>query len=106
MMDMNGTVHQHKKNMNSHPHKTDCKPLKRIHPYTLHTLSVYANVVVFHFHVLFFIVIAIAVVLCSLARSVCVQFAFVIFSLNVHFICLEIKNNLIIYRINIHIELC
>lgn len=47
----------------------------------------------------FFIVIA--VVLCLLA--VCV---FVIFSLNVHFICLEIKNNLIIYRINIHIELC
>lgn len=38
-----------------------------------------------------------------LAGLVCVC-AFVIYSLNVHFICLEIKNNLIIYRINIHIE--
>lgn len=73
----------------------------RLHTYTKHTVIV--NVVGFHFHVfIFYCYCRCSMLGRSLARLVC---AFVISSLNVHFICLGIKNNLIIYRINVHIEL-
>lgn len=77
----------------------------RLRIYTKHTQRVIVNVVVFHFHVFVFLLLLLLPLFYahSLARLVCMCVRlFVIFSLNVHFICLGIKNNLIIYRINTH----
>lgn len=90
MKNMNRTVHTNTRTQNY------CKHQNQIHI----QCECKCVVVVFHFHSFFFYCYC-----CCSMLYVCVCSVFVIFSLNVHFICLEIKNNLIIYRINIHIEL-